>query len=235
MKKTLSLVAISLIFGHSLAIANGHDAIIVKKMGNVEILSNPSKTVTGEGPHVLFEGTYFNIGDAKIGQKIQNGTIIRTGKDGKAKIVYKNGDQLNIGIGSAYKVSWVENVGNKKQDPSTLNLMYGSLRGIVDKEGPRSGMQVKTRNAVMGVRGTDFNVLQKGTSGESGLNVLRGKVMLTEVQNPNKKLEVKTGFSAEVNESQNNMNGKNQKVVVANLVKTSKSDLAEILKESSIT
>jgi hypothetical protein len=50
---------------------------------------------------------------------------------------------------------------------------------MVDKEGPRSGMKVKTRTATFAIRGTDFHVVQGSTSGATQLSVLRGQVEVT--------------------------------------------------------
>jgi hypothetical protein len=41
-----------------------------------------------------------------------------------------------------------------------MTLLRGSVRGLVEIGGPRSGMRVITKTTTMGVRGTDFHVAQ---------------------------------------------------------------------------
>lgn len=208
----------------STTIAADHVGVIVKVQGNAELLADPSTKVIGKGPHVLFEGKYYQLQKMRLGLKVDNGAVIRTNKDSKVKIVFKNGDQFNIGEATSYRISWTAKKMNGKDDASTVDLMYGTLRGIVSKKGPRSGMKVQTKHAVMGVRGTDFYIGQKGTSGESSISVLRGKVSVTNALVKTKHIEVKQGFSAGVKKEERSMN----------VEKTTKNDLVEIQKESTI-
>lgn len=233
---TLTLVALSF---NVLGKDQTHVGIIVKKQGQVEILTNPGKSISGKPPHVLYEGLYYSVQKVRPGTKVQNGNIVRTGKDGKIRVVFSNGDQYNVGEGTAYKVEWKSEAKGQKKDPSTISLMYGSLRGIVNKNGPRSGLTVKTRSAVMGVRGTDFHVGQNGTSGTSSLSVLRGKVDLVQKNNPKKVLKVETGVTAEVKSIEQNENKSANKkstkeVTQITLNKTSKQELVAIDKDSKI-
>src|SRR5690606_13589814 len=82
-----------------------------------------------------------------------------------------------------YTVTWKPQVLNEKEDPSMLTLIRGTVRGMVTKDGPRSGIKVKTKQTAFSVRGTDFHVHQRGTSGTTMVSVLRGAI---EVQ-PQKK------------------------------------------------
>ena len=88
--------------------AANHVGIIVKKQGKAELLTNPSSKVVGKGPHVLFEGKYYTLKKVRLGLKVGNGSVVKTGKGAKLKIVYKNGDQFNIGEGTAYRVAWTK-------------------------------------------------------------------------------------------------------------------------------
>lgn len=235
--KNLILAVLFLAFC-STSMAANHVGVIVKKQGTAELLVSPSSKVVGKGPHVLFEGKYYTLKKVRLGLKVDNGSVVRTGKDAKLKIVYKNGDQFNIGEATAYRVSWKSDK-KVKDDPSTVDLMYGSIRGIVNKKGPRSGMKVKTKHAVMGIRGTDFHIGQRGTSGKSSVSVLRGKVAVADAELPSKKVEVAQGFSAELKTEVKNTkpNTKEKKVKAAStlaVVKTTKNDLVAIQKDSNI-
>lgn len=215
-----------------------HVGRIVKLQGIVEILKSPSKALSGSGPHVLYNGLYYTTTRAKLGTKIDNGEVVRTGKDGKIKVVFKNGDQYNVGIGTAYKVDWKPSKDNK-QDPSAITLLHGTIRGIINKQGPRSGLKVQTKHAVMGIRGTDFHIGQHGSSGASSVSVLRGKVAVTEKMNPNNVLQVEKGFTAEVATapvvSDSKKEDKKEPTTSAvKLAKTSKVELIDIQKDSKI-
>jgi hypothetical protein len=127
---------------------------LAELQGEVKLLTHPGKTVQGPAPHVLFEGNYYSVQDAKAGMKVARGNVLRTAIGGKVKVLFENGDQFYVGSGTAYKVNWTEGgQGGKKPE---INLMYGKIRGVVEKGGPRSGLRIRTSSATMGVRGTDF-------------------------------------------------------------------------------
>jgi hypothetical protein len=211
---------------------------VVKKQGKAELLVNPSDKVVGAGPHVLLNGKYYTSEEVKLGSKLSNGAILRTGKDAKLKIVYKNGDQMNVDEGTSYEVSWKPTETGKKEDPGSINLMYGSIRGVINKNGPRSGVAVKTKQAVMGIRGTDFHIGQQGTSGSSTLAVLRGKVEVADIKDSKKKIDVAQGFTAEIKKEEvkaaSDSVGDKKETALFEVAKTSKQELVQIQKASEI-
>lgn len=234
----MKIFLIYILFVYSISsFAVSHVGMIIKKQGKAELLTNPSKKINSKGKKVLYEGTYYTIKKVKPGVRIHNGNILRTGNKSKVKVVFKNGDQFNIGQATAYKISW------KKKDiknikGSTVNLIYGSIRGIISKKGPRNNLKVKSKNAVMGVRGTDFHFTQKGTSGSTSISVLRGKVDVANVEKPKEILKVKQGFSAEL-QTTILLEKKDKKVIPKNIskfeiIRTTKQDLVHIQKDSKI-
>jgi hypothetical protein len=240
--KTTITILLSLLLSFA-AIAGKHDGIIVRLQGKAELLTNPSKKPGKGGPQVLLDGTYYTVKKARLGLKVFNGNILRTQNKSKVRIVYRNGDQINLAQASAYQVSW--NPKKVKDDPSAINLMYGTIRGIVKKDGPRSGIKVKTRSAVMGIRGTDFNIAQNGFSGDTAVSVIRGNVEVNvkkTKKRPAQKLEVKQGQTAEVivkkSKKKTTQKGKKKDVVeeikVARVISTPKQDLVKIQKETTI-
>jgi hypothetical protein len=155
--------------------ANDMVGTVVRIEGEAELLINPSESFSQDSSKVLLNGKYYNLGLLKLGTKIENGQVIRTSQKGKIKIIYKNGDQHIIGPTTAFEISWTQS--NKEKTPTTVvNLMYGVMRGIVDKNGPRSGSQVKTKNTVMGVRGTDFFINSGNSQSKTEFTVLRGEI-----------------------------------------------------------
>ena len=184
-------------FGFS-AQAADHVSTITQLQGETQLYSNPSKSPIvakskTAGTVVLFENEYFLVQEAKIGDKVKNGNILRTRPGAHANVIFENGDQIHIGPGSSYRVQW----NDKLDDKLKVNLMYGRLRGIISKEGPRQKAIIKTRSATMGVRGTDFFIADSGPNGETEISVLRGEVEVTS-ESTKKILPVKTGMSATI-------------------------------------
>lgn len=171
--------------------ANEMTGTITKMEGDVEIFSHPSKEIKGPPPHALFEGEYYAVEKAKPGSKIEQGNIIRTAVNAQAKVVFENGDQINVGSATAYRVKW------EKGRSSTLSMMYGKFRAVISKQGPRNNMKIKAGNSVMGIRGTDFFISKEGAHNNVKVSTLRGAVS---VEQSGKKAVVTQGMSAEIKE-----------------------------------
>lgn len=223
MKTTLAV----LLFVPSLALAADNPAVatVAQTQGKTQIFTQPSKKPhesksLKEGTMALFEGEYYVIQDAKVGDRVENGNIVRTLPGAQAKVLYDNGDQFYVGPGTAYRIAWNENAKPGKLD-TKMNLMYGRLRGVVAKEGPRHKLQIKTRAATMGVRGTDFFIADNGPNGETEVSVLRGAVEVVPAKEKAKPQEIKTGMSASVTEK-------------LEVRQTTKEDLSGIQKASTL-
>ena len=144
--------------------------------GTVVLYSEPSKTLQKESsglPHALFEGEYFLVRSAKAGDRVNLGNVVRTNPGAKARLVYDNGDQFNVGPASSFRIFWDKDTAEGK---TRMDLAYGKLRGIIAKGGPRSRLQIRTKAATMGVRGTDFFIAKSGATGETEVSILRGEV-----------------------------------------------------------
>ncbi len=222
------LICISLTFSFISSSLASNVGIVVKKQGKAELLSNPSKKSAGK--EVKYEGLYYTSKKVRPGTKIRNGDILRTGNKSKVRVVFKNGDQFNVGAGTAYKIEWKKSA-FKKKESSVVNLIYGSVRGIISPKGPRNKLKIKTRNAVMGVRGTDFHFSQNGTSGNSHISVIRGKVEVTSTKSPKKIIKVEQGFSAQII---NTIKLKVKPKKVIQLSQTTQPELLKIQKDSNI-
>jgi hypothetical protein len=193
-----SVFAIAVLGSASVALAEDQVGTLTQVEGEVKIFSHPSKTLSEGAPagsRALYEGEYYEVQNAKVGDRVEQGNILRTPPTSKARVVFDNGDQFNVGPGTAYRVFW------KSNDPAAgtqVNLMYGKLRGIVEKGGPRSKLQIKTKTAIMGVRGTDFFIAHSGKDNSTEVAIIRGAVEVKSHAAEAKPVEVKQGFSAEV-------------------------------------
>ena len=211
----------------SLSALASHVATVSKLQGKVDLYAPVDIYPQLQGTHVLYQSKTYRIVAAQVGTKILNHMIVNTDKKSKAKIVFSNGDQIYVTPSSQYEINWEEVKGKAKEGPTGINLMYGAIRMMVDKEGPRTGTKVKTRSATFAVRGTDFHVAQSGSSGTSQVSVLRGKVEAIPLQQGKAKTEavvVETGKSAMTQVGETS----------AEVVKTTKQDLKQIALESKV-
>lgn len=212
----------------SFSVYASHVATVSKLQGKVDLYAPVDLYPQLQGTHVLYQSKTYRIVPAEVGTKILNNMIVNTDKKSKAKIVFANGDQIYVTPSSQYEINWQEVKGKAKEGPTGINLMYGAIRMMVDKDGPRTGTKVKTRSATFAVRGTDFHVAQSGSSGVSQVSVLRGKVEASPLITTSKaKVEtvvVESGKSAltQVGDA------------TAEVVKTTKQDLKQIALESKV-
>lgn len=171
MKSFMSLFAA--FFCITLNASPPHVARIVKLQGNSEVyIPGESK----EHKNIKYLDQTFHVVPATRGMKLDNGFVLTTKPDSKVKVIYRNGDHFFVDGNTQYTVSWERRAPEEKQDPSMLILIRGTVRGMVTKDGPRSGIKVKTKQTAFSVRGTDFYVHQRGTSGTTVVSVLRGSI-----------------------------------------------------------
>jgi hypothetical protein len=174
------------------ALAQTYVGTFVTVKGDVKILRAPSSQ--SRGPFAQVEGIKYEFENARIGKKVNPGERIQSGADGKAKIAYPNGDHFIIGNGTVMVLPQVQANDDKKQN---VDLLYGRVRALISKKGPRNNMIIKTPSAVAGVRGTDFFTRSNAIVGTQ-LTVLRGEVAVSSKDKPEKVASVKSGFMAEL-------------------------------------
>ena len=184
-----------LVFGCSQALANKNVGTITRLTGDVKILTKPRLKPKGKGPWVKYDGRYFRERPARIGYKLKKSYVVKTYSDGKAMVVFHNGDHINVGPGTSYELEWDE--AGKNKNGTVLKLLYGKVRGVVSPKGPRKKMRIQTATAVAGVRGTDFHIKSQGAKTE--VHVLRGKVEVKPKHKLNAMpVQVEAGFSGQI-------------------------------------
>lgn len=201
------------------AVANVHMATIVKLENTSEVYV-PGENNEGGFKHVKYLGSVYHIVPAAKGFKLANGYILSTGPKSKAKVIFKNGDHLFVAENTQYKIAWKIEPAGQEKDASILNLVRGAVRGMIQKDGPRSGMKVETPSAVMGIRGTDFYVSEKREA--LTVSVMRGEVKLWNDKNIDKSVTVQTGQTL------------NSEEKIAKINAMTKEDLQLITKGSTI-
>lgn len=135
---------------------------------------------------------------AKVGDMVQNGTVLTTGKDSEAQLIFTNGTLANLRENSRLSLSafWqVEFDGSDrmvselKNEVSAsriaLELKLGELVMDVRKLEKDSSLMIETMLGQAGVRGTQFRILMDEES--TSLGVHEGEVAFLD-----KKNEIKT-------------------------------------------
>lgn len=101
----------------------------------------------------------------KVDDWVENGSVVKTAEKSFVKLVFIDKSQMNVGPNSEMKI---ESFSGK--DSGVIDLVKGKIRSQVTKDylqikdKDKSKLFIKTQNAVMGVRGTDFMISTNGTN-----------------------------------------------------------------------
>lgn len=125
----------------------------------------------------------------KKGELIPEDTSIVTKEKSIVKLTFEDKSSVNIGPNSMLVVSKMQ-----KKQANMLNLLTGAIKSEVDKrnqkEESNNKMIIKTRSAVMGVRGTKFQTIYNPANKTTSLVTIEGKVaMVKRTQAPPKIVE----------------------------------------------
>lgn len=155
-------------------------AMVVSFSGTVEIFSALKIDESAKNEKlVIFDGSKFTSRRVQLGAKVHPGDILRSGNDGKMKIIYDNGDVFILGPATAFTIPKTIEKGSAPE--VSAEVLYGKVRGMIDKKGPLSGVKIRTKTVVAGVRGTDLYVSFNPLDMHSQVHVLRGVVMVQKV------------------------------------------------------
>lgn len=204
---------------HNLALADDHVARIVKLENSSQIFVPFNPELKTKDKLVKYLDKTYRIIPATRGMKLENGYIVTTGPLSKLKIIFKNGDHFFISNNTQYEIKWGQEEVQAKEK-STMSILRGAVRGLIEKGGPRSGMKIITRNVVMGVRGTDFHIFQHN-SGLTQISVLRGAI---DLEDENKKETIHIGGGQTFMKKKNN----------SQLSQLTKKELKTIAQQTSI-
>lgn len=162
--------------------------------GVVELLTSPSRELRENEklPHARFEGLYYLYREARVGDRVENGTFVRVRVGSKAQLVFDNGDQISLGSGTLFRPKWSQDSTDANRAVPQIDLPYGKVHALISKGGPRGRLKLRTSSMVLGVRGTEFSVESGGSnnaatsnrqsdSQSDRLTVLRGEVQLQAV------------------------------------------------------
>lgn len=111
---------------------------------------------------------------------VKSGDVVKTAEKSFVKLIFIDKSQMNIGPNSEMKID--KYVGD---EAGVIDLVKGKIRSQVTKDYLQNGkskLLIKTPNAVMGIRGTDFLI---STNGKTTSTVLfEGTVVFNKLENP---------------------------------------------------
>lgn len=112
----------------------------------------------------------------KSGQSLSPGATIKTGVEGAVVLdLGSNGPEVQLFDSTTLGLDRlnVERAGGEAVTETQLNLTSGTIKGTVKKLSNASRYEVKTPNAVVGVRGTKYQISVNGV-----LHVIEGSVVV---------------------------------------------------------
>jgi len=101
----------------------------------------------------------------KVDDWVENGSVVKTAEKSFVKLIFIDKSQMNVGPNSEMKI---ESFTGK--DSGVIDLVKGKIRSQVTKDylqmkdKDKSKLFIKTNNALMGVRGTDFMISTNGVN-----------------------------------------------------------------------
>lgn len=143
MKTPILILALTI---SSMAFAAGKKVAVVKIVrGEVDVLTLGKTT------------------KLKVEDWVEDGAVVKTAEKSFAKLIFVDKSQMNIGPNSEMKIEkFADN------DSGVIDLVKGKIRSQVTKDylqmkdKDKSKLFIKTPNAVMGIRGTDFMISTNG-------------------------------------------------------------------------
>lgn len=155
-------------------------ATVTAFSGIVELLTHPSRELKENEklPHARFEGQYYLYREARLGDRVENGTFVRVRVGSKAQLTFDNGDQISLASGTLFRSRWSQDAPSADQAAPQMDLPYGKVHALISKTGPRSRLKLRSGAMVLGVRGTEF------TAQPDRMSVLRGEVQLQVAAQP---------------------------------------------------
>lgn len=102
--------------------------------------------------------------------------VVETVRDGALLAVFNDGSQLTIGSSTKIKLDRFVYTNEQSKDAMVLTMVKGALRFVTGKI-DKPAFTLKTPQATIGIRGTDFVV--QARNGGTVISVLEGSIFVT--------------------------------------------------------
>lgn len=163
---TKSILILSLFIGQVYASENSKVAIVKVARGKAIVVEPDGKSLK-----------------IKKGMWIKEKSTIETQAKSFVRLSFIDKSSMNIGPKSKLKIDSFS-----KNEAGVINVLTGKIRSQVTKDylkmdKTRSKLFVKSRNAVMGVRGTDFIFTANAKAGTSSVILFEGSVAFSKIKN----------------------------------------------------
>lgn len=128
----------------------------------------------------LADGT---IKDVVTEQSLPEGAVLQTAEKSFVKLIFVDKSQMNLGPNSQMIIS-----SYPKTEAGIITLVKGQIRSQVTKnymeieDKSKSKLYIKTKTAVMGIRGTDFQVNFNPENQNTALITFEGRVAMAHVE-----------------------------------------------------
>lgn len=115
--------------------------------------------------------------DLRLGQRLWPGSVLTTGEQGRVRILMANRSVVDLGPRSRIRLSYIA---GERRSRVGIFTFFGRLWARVASGQGEDRFEVKTKNAVAGVRGTSFFLATPapGEEGDTRVSVTAGTVRL---------------------------------------------------------
>ncbi|MCO4754835.1 MAG: FecR domain-containing protein [Bacteriovoracaceae bacterium] len=142
------------------------------------------KMVRGKA-HAVIDGQQEQV--IKKGEWIQEGFTVKTQKGSFVRLSFIDKSTMNVGPSSQMKIEKFS-----KKEAGVINVLSGKIRSQVTKDylqmnDEKSKLFVKSKSAVMGIRGTDFIFSANPKTGTTTAVLFEGSVVFNKI-NPGEKV-----------------------------------------------
>ena len=107
--------------------------------------------------------------------EVRQGDTISTERDSYAQVKFSDGGQVTLRPNTQIKLEGYSfSEAEPQRDSFVFSLFKGGLRavtGLVGKRGNRDSYQLRTATATVGIRGTDYNVIEIPVTAPAGSNL----------------------------------------------------------------
>ncbi len=146
----------------------------------------------------------------KVGQQVREDTSIVTKKDSFAKVEFKDGSILFIGPKSKAVVVRMDRQGN-----GIVGLLKGKIRSKINSK-LKKKFYIQTRNAAIGVRGTEFETVYNPENNITSLITYKGKVAMATLEGEDLQKNVERTFDNKIVVNEKHGLMKNPKELIEN-------------------
>ena len=93
---------------------------------------------------------------AENGRRVYEGSVIEVAEGGRATLLLGKGSVFHLAGGTRFVVKQYAITQDKGEESADLDLKFGKTRALILNQGGRRRIQIRSRAATMGVRGTEI-------------------------------------------------------------------------------